>query len=393
MKPSPYQITTKDGKPVKLAMQELFLSGRILPVGAELTVRHVFKSAERGPVEAIYAFGLPRDAQLRSFRIFGKGFSVVSELKPTEEAESEYEEAVASGNLAALARAYRDGVVNLSVGNLRPDEEVVVELQIVAGVDLRDDGLRFRFPFALAPGYHPRARNVESGAGEGEIELPEEEFGDVILPRWMREAKDLHRVAFDLRVCLPVPVKKIGSPSHSIEFSHEAEGEERVVLATEGDVPDRDLVLDVNTAEEISGVVGGVPEEGKPGGLAVVVPSGRFGEAPKDGRRVVFVVDRSGSMDGAPMRQAKKAVEACLGALSPEDEFGIVAFDDRVEFFSKRLLPADAENREKAAAWLDSIDARGGTELFRGIRAGLSVLGEASGDILLLTDGQVFGSE
>jgi hypothetical protein len=180
-----------------------------------------------------------------------------------------------------LARAYRDGVVNLSVGNLRPDEEVVVELQIVAGVDLRDDGLRFRFPFALAPGYHPRARNVESGAGEGEIELPEEEFGDVILPRWMREAKDLHRVAFDLRVCLPVPVKKIGSPSHSIEFSHEAEGEERVVLATEGDVPDRDLVLDVKTAEEISGVVGGVPGEGKPGGLAVVVPSGRFGEGPE----------------------------------------------------------------------------------------------------------------
>ena len=49
-------------------------------------------------------------------------------------------------------------MVNLTVGNIRPNEMVTVRLEILAGLELRDDGFRFRFPFTLAPGYHARAR-------------------------------------------------------------------------------------------------------------------------------------------------------------------------------------------------------------------------------------------
>ena len=79
-------IAVTTGKPVKLAMQQLSLSGEVLPVGARLAVRHVFRSAERKPIEVIYSFGLPRDAALRRFEIFGEGFRARSELKPVEEA-------------------------------------------------------------------------------------------------------------------------------------------------------------------------------------------------------------------------------------------------------------------------------------------------------------------
>jgi hypothetical protein len=97
----------------------------------------------------VYAFALPRQATLRRFYISGNGFKVASELRSRQEAGKEYEDGIAQGSLASLATIYRDGVTNLSVGNIRPNEKVVVLLEILAGVELHDDGLRFRFPLTL----------------------------------------------------------------------------------------------------------------------------------------------------------------------------------------------------------------------------------------------------
>ena len=384
-------INSATGKEIALALQELWVTGKILPVGATLQVRHVFKCAEQKPVEVVYAFGLPRDAALRRFRIVGEGFSVMSELKATAEAVKIYEEGIEAGSLSSLARQYRDGVVNLSVGNVRPGETVAVYLEILAGVEMRDDGLRFRFPFTLAPTYHAQARTIEAEPGVGEMELPEE-FGDVLFPKWMKDATGLHRVGFDLTVALPKAVTEIGSPSHAIKVRHEKDGQHRVSLAPEKDVPDRDLVLDVRTHEAVSGVVGGTGKDGV-GHFALVVPSSAFGQVEGLPRRIVFAIDRSGSMQGVAMTQARQAVEACLGALSGQDLFGIVAFDSQVECLAEQLMDGSPESRDAARKFLETVDARGGTELAAGFLAAANLLGKDGGDVFLLTDGQVSGTE
>ena len=79
-------VKSKTGRVIKLAMQDVFLTGKILAVGARLFVRHTFKSGEKKPLEVIYTFILPRDAALRRFRIKGEGFDVKSQLKPLKEA-------------------------------------------------------------------------------------------------------------------------------------------------------------------------------------------------------------------------------------------------------------------------------------------------------------------
>ena len=384
-------LNVQTGQEVKLAMQELMLTGTVLPVGAELRVRHLFRSAEKKPVEVIYCFGLPRDAALRQFRLVGENFSVFSELHPVSEATKIYEEGVSQGSLSALVRSYRDGLVNLSLGNLRPGETVALYLDILAGVELREDGFRFRFSFTLAPCYHAKARVVEPAPDQGEMELPEE-FGDVILPTWMREGRNLHAVGFSLRVQVPQGVRQIGSPSHALTVKDEGDEGLTVGLAPERDVPNRDLVLDVQTQEAISGVFGGLDEKGR-GYAAVVVPSCRFGRPQQGARRVVFVVDRSSSMGGTPLEQAKRAVQACLGALSHEDMFSLVAFDNEVESLSEQLLPADSSHRKQAQQFLAQIEARGGTELASGLLAAAKLLGPEGGDVLVVTDGQVFGTE
>lgn len=382
-------VAAPTGEPLRLAMQRLWLTGQVLPAGARLVVQHIFQSEEERPLEVIYSFPLPRDAALRRFRITGDGFETHSELKETEEAVKAYEKGLAEGSLSALARQYGDGIVNLTVGNIRPKEKVTVYLEVLAGVELRDDGFRFRFPFTLAPAYHARMRAAVT-EGEGEVELPADEFGDVILPRFRKDASSLHEVGFELSVLHELPVEEIGSPSHSIRVRQPAPGPARVALAPERDVPNRDLVLDVRFRETRAQVLAGPGEGKRP--FAIIVPSTLFGPAAEAPRRTVMLLDRSGSMAGEPIAQARKAIEACLAALSDQDSFVLVAFDDKVESMHRAPVPATREERERARAFLKKIDARGGTELAAGVREAARLLG-GEGDIVILTDGQVYGTE
>ncbi|MFN0167709.1 MAG: VIT domain-containing protein [Bryobacteraceae bacterium] len=383
-------VSAETGQPLALAMQRLWLSGRVLAAGARLIVTHLFRSEERKPVEVVYSFALPRDAALRRFRISGEGFSVHSELRPREDAIREYEKGIEQGSLATMACVHGDGVTNLTVGNLRPAETVTVQLEILAGVENHNKGFRFRFPFTLAPAYHPRARTIEAEPGIGEMELPEDEFGDVILPRFARDAAGLHRVGFALRVEAGRELAEVASPSHRVSVRIDSNTRTSVSLAGERDVPDRDLVLDVQAREEKAEVMGG-PRQGK-GQFVALIPSSAFGENPRTRRRVVVLLDRSGSMGGAPIDQARKAIQACLGALAPEDEFGLVAFDDSIERLGSGLVAGTKENREAAGQFLAKIAAGGGTELAMGVDAAATLLG-GGGDVLVLTDGQVAGTE
>jgi hypothetical protein len=108
---------------------------------------------------------------------------------------------------------------------------------------------------------------------------------------------------------------------------------------------------------------------------------------------VVFVLDRSGSMQGTPLEQAKKAVEACLGATSEKDRMGFVAFDDTAELFESALVACTPANRDKLRQHLAGVQARGGTELAAGIQAAVKLAGTGSADLFVITDGQVSASE
>ena len=52
-------------------------------------------------------------------------------------------------------------------------------------------------------------------------------------------------------------------------------------------------------------------------------------------REFIFVLDRSGSMSGEPIRQARNALRACLRILDAQDIFRILLFDDYLEWYQK----------------------------------------------------------
>jgi len=109
----------------------------------------------------------------------------------------------------------------------------------------------------------PRMKAAIVAEGEGEMELPPDEFGDMILPRFREDAHSLHEVGFDLSVFHQLPIDEVGSPSHSIRVRQNGMAPARVALAAAKDVPNRDLVLDIRFKEAAAQVFAGATGEGK----------------------------------------------------------------------------------------------------------------------------------
>ncbi|HSO39734.1 MAG TPA: VWA domain-containing protein, partial [Labilithrix sp.] len=102
---------------------------------------------------------------------------------------------------------------------------------------------------------------------------------------------------------------------------------------------------------------------------------------------VVFVMDRSGSMGGASIEEARAALRLCLRQLREGDRFAILAFDDQIEAMSPALVTFTRSSLAAADRWIDGIDARGGTELLAPLVRATDLAPD--GLVVLLTDGQV----
>jgi len=337
-------IDTSTGQQIDLAMQSLEVTGRVYPIGSFVRVIHRFRCLGTRPMEAVYVSQLPTGGTLRRFKVIGENFESESRLEKRDKARKEYETGVAAGHLSVLAETNIDGMVNLTVGQVQPDEEISVIMDVVVGVDTKDKGFRFRYPFTLAPNYHPQAKASASEDG-GSIELPSDIFGDLVLPEWKNSGFGLHEVTFNLTCFGGTDLATVSSPSHRIKVAPQADGSKLVSLAGMNDTPNRDMVIDVEVPEAQALIFGDATLLGATatGDEPVVpkdaarwtafLPSSAFPKVKRQPRRVCFLIDRSGSMHGAPIEKAKQALLACLSVLQPDDEFGIVHFgSDSVKF-------------------------------------------------------------
>jgi uncharacterized protein YegL len=102
-------------------------------------------------------------------------------------------------------------------------------------------------------------------------------------------------------------------------------------------------------------------------------------------RRLVFVIDISGSMAGPRLASAKKELVRAIGGLPDTAEFNVLAFNTRVGAWSPRLVRASEGARKQAAEFVDRLVAAGGTSTYDALTAALGMRVEA---IYLLTDGE-----
>ena len=283
------------------------------------------------------------------------------------------------GHVAALLTEQRPNLFTQAVANLEPGERVIVKLHYVEPLAYADGAHEIVFPMVAAPRFVPPTSKLR----------PEEiaALSAPVLPEGLRSG---HDIGVTVDIDAGVPLGAISSPSHKLVTAGS-----HVSLAADDTVPNKDFILrwQVAGAEPAFAVIADRRGAGDTRGSFFLVgePPAADASVPATPRELIFVVDTSSSMAGAPLAKAKEIVRRALAGMQAEDTFQIVRFDDSAGALGKDMIADKPRNVEIAETWLGQLEASGGTDMATGITAALDLPHDPARlrIVAFLTDGYV----
>ena len=206
-------------------------------------------------------------------------------------------------------------------------------------------------------------------------------------------AQPLEEVSLTVDLRSSSGLASLYSSSHAVTTEWLGPNQARVTWQAENVLPDQDF--DLYFAPTEGGFGGGLLTGRRADHdhflflFSPAAESRQTNALPKD---IVFVFDRSGSMSGEKIEQARNALQFILGQLNENDRFSIVSFNDRLSWLSPSLKPVNRQTLADARRFVDRLEAGGSTDLEAALRAGLEILGDresrgAPRIVVFLTDG------
>ena len=183
------------------------------------------------------------------------------------------------------------------------------------------------------------------------------------------------------------------SPSHPVSTEQLGSGRVAVHWESRNTNPDQDFELFFAPAQ--AGLGGGLltgQRQNADHFLLLLSPELEPADEDTVSKDIVFVLDRSGSMSGEKIEQARAALHHILEQLAEGDRFSIVSFNDQVSSLAAELQPVGPRTIEAAQQYVGELWADSGTDLESALQRGLEILARSEHRntlplVIFLTDG------
>ncbi len=254
--------------PLKHTDVKAIISGFI----ARVTVTQTFDNPFDEKIEAVYVFPLPHTAAVDDMTMVMGERRIVGLIKRRDEARAVYERAIEQGATASLLEQERPNIFTQSVGNIKPGEEILIEISYVDVLSYDMGTYEFHFPMVVGPRYIPGTPTSkkpdlpkELKGKVGEIEDPEVEAPmEGTDPSGTGWSPDTTRVPDASRITPPVlkpgyhtghdislsvsleagvPVKDINIVNHKAMLKRIGASGAVAEISTEDSIPNKDFVM------------------------------------------------------------------------------------------------------------------------------------------------------
>jgi Ca-activated chloride channel family protein len=373
---APAGLYTTTGTPIPLRGVDFQVV--IRDMGAQVTVSQHFHNEESNPIEAVYSFPLPESAAICGFEVRLGERVITGRVEEKETAFAQYDEAIREGHGAYLVDQDRPNIFTISVGNLLPQQSVVIRISYVQELEMQADRGRFVIPTTISPRYVP-AQQLETA--------PAAELLHINPPRVLGTLP--YGLTMRVDMATSSPILGLESPSHPIRFTLQ-DGRASVELVGENIQLDQDFVLNYTLQKSPEPHILLGKDIGSDGFVVMLNFWPQLETQQRQPQEFIFIIDRSGSMGGESIQQARTALLLCLKSLQPGDQFNIYGFGSTYEKLFERSQPYTAETLATATQHVQRLDANlGGTEIYAALEDALSRVGNLAANVVLLTDGQV----
>ncbi|MEE8522651.1 MAG: marine proteobacterial sortase target protein [Thermoanaerobaculia bacterium] len=371
---------------------------RVTGLIARTQVRQRFHNPTDDWLEGVYAFPLPSTAAVDRLVMVIGDRTVEGEIRERGEAKKVYEEAKRQGKKASLVEQERPNLFTTSVANIGPHEDIDIVIEYQQDLALDQGRFSLRFPMVVAPRYVPGSCGEDGGYTPANgLPAMFSGYGWALATDQVVAAGGQNPVYLQVDLDAGLPLARIESPSHALDVEKKGTGKGNGYLIELQDlvVPaDRDFVLEWEP-EPGSAPRAALFSEQHGGDsyllLMVVPPHGDEAGQARVARETIFVIDTSGSMDGASIRQARQALLIALDRLRPGDHFNVIRFANAAEQLFPDSVPADELHLERAARYVESLSSGGGTEMLSALRLALGGQDVDRGvrQVIFVTDGSV----
>ena len=404
--------------PLKHTDVKAIISGFI----ARVTVTQTFDNPFDEKIEAVYVFPLPHTAAVDDMTMAIGERRIVGLIKRRDEARAVYEQAISQGATASLLEQERPNIFTQSVGNIKPGEEIRIEISYVDVLNYDMGSYEFHFPMVVGPRYIPgtptskkpdlpkelkgKVGEVEGPGVEGPVEgavpsgtgwspdttrVPD---ASRITPPVLKQGyRTGHDISLSVSLEAGVPVKDINIVNHKASLKRIGASGAVAEISPEDLIPNKDFVMKYAVVGEKPEMAVLAHSKGIDQGyfMLMIQPKldAELAEAPP--RETVFLVDVSGSMGGAPTEKVKEAMRHFFRLSKPDDTVQVITFAGGANKLFERPVPATEENVNRALNFTQQIRAGGGTEMLKGIKVVLNepVDPERVRIVVMLTDGYI----
>lgn len=191
---------------------------------------------------------------------------------------------------------------------------------------------------------------------------------DYVLPR--SESFEASRIPWtiSLRISASAPISGIYSPSHNVTV--EPSGNQHALVRTVGQEqlePGPFRLSYLANSSAVTASLLAYPDPRVGGGyflLLAGVPADLQRKESAMKREVTLVLDRSGSMNGEKIEQARVAALQVLEGLEQGEAFNIIDYSDAVAKFSEKPVIKDTTTLRQAREYIKRIKATGGTNIY-----------------------------
>lgn len=324
---------------------------------AHTTVRQTLRNDGYGMAEGKYMLPLPPGASVSDFAIIDGDNRLTGEVLDADEARRIYQEIVRKMRDPGLLEYQDHNTFSVAVFPFNPGDSRTVEVS---------------FNQALA--------------GTGQLQ-------SYHLPlRWAgwsycRDVSFVLNYEIDSRYELGT----VSSPTHGITVNRDGDYRARGSYEERLDDFTTDFTLHVGRrTSEFAASLTCFPGDGGEDGyfllslLAALPQNDEY--VPKD---VLFVFDKSGSMAGEKIEQAKGALRFVLERLKRDDRFGLIYYDDVIYKLWDELHGASDDNVREARENVERLEDGGSTDINEALRQGAELMGSSSRPqyVIFLTDG------